>query len=157
MTQILIDNSNSITETVLFYRSEDYAFYVEPVPTNAANSLSIDTLELCIDETDSRVVHVWGFCPYTAWKRASLKPPNSKRAVLRVADVQLKPGIVVKLPPDEIWPEYVDASNGWVCIGDPVAQGEAIEFAPDSVAVINRGQLLALWLHPRELPKEISS
>lgn len=152
MTRFVIDPSKEITDTTLIYVPGDYAFNVDPFP-NVPGTLLFGMLEIHVDLKDYRVVYVWGYAPYVSWKPAVLTPPPSRRAALVVQDVRLEPGIARRLTAPGEKQGHVDINTGWVCLGDPNAQGEAVEFAPGCIAIIQDGQLLTLWLHPKELPK----
>src|SRR5260370_36844878 len=149
MTKLVVSSSGEITNGTLIYVPGDLAFNVTPLPANAHGTLLFSMLELRVDLTDYHIVYVWGYAPYLSWKPAILSPPSSQRAALVVVDTLLEPGIARELAAPGEKQGYVDINSGWVCIGDSNAQGEAIEFAPDCIAVINGGQLLTLWLHPK--------
>ncbi len=153
MTKLIINPSGEITSTTLIYVPGDFAFNVVPFSRNVSGTLLFSMLELHVDLTDYHVMYVWGYAPYLSWKPATLNPPPFKRAALVVSDTLLEPGIARELAEPGEKQGYVDINTGWVCIGDSNAQGEAIEFAPNCVAIINNGQLITLWLHPKELPK----
>src|SRR5262249_50821309 len=109
----------------------------------------------------NRIVFVTGFCPYQSWRPARLTVPRFTRAALVVeTDRELTPGVSTRLNSREArWPTLVDARAGWVCLEMPGGRAplelRAVEFAPGCVAVIDNGQLVALWLHPQELPAEV--
>jgi len=50
----------------------------------------------------------------------------------------------------------VNKKMGWVCIGTPGTHNKnMVEFAPGCVATMNGQELIALWLHPTNLPDGI--
>jgi hypothetical protein len=157
MTRFAVDPSKQITGADLVYVPRDFAFNVVPLPGDASGTLLFGMLELHVNLTDYRVVYVWGYAPYLGWKLTSLNPPPSKRAALVVQDVRLEPGIARRLTAPEEKQGHVDIKTGWVCLGDPNAQGEAVEFASGCIAIVKDEQLLTLWLHPKELPKDWQS
>jgi hypothetical protein len=160
--KLVVDSSQQVSNSALVYRAKEYAFNAEPRPTDADTSLSINDVELMVDGRDKRVVFVTGFCPYQSWRPARLTVPRVRRAALRVeADRELQPGVSTRLNArEDRWPVLVDARTGWVCLekpGDRVGgELDAVEFAPGCVAVLDGGDLVALWLHPSDLPVEVS-
>jgi hypothetical protein len=42
---------------------------------------------------------------------------------------------------------YINIKNGWICVGDPLKTGEAVEFIKNCIAVISdTGKFTFLWL-----------
>jgi hypothetical protein len=152
MTRLVPDPSAQIAEAALVYVPKDLSFDVTPLPKGVEGILAFGTLQLQVDIANNRIIYVWGYAPYVSWKPAVLNPPLSKRATLVVVGTQLQPGVARELWAPGSKQGYVDVNTGWVCIGEPDTQGEAIEFALDCIAVLKGGQLLTLWLHPKELP-----
>ena len=152
-----ISKPHSTTEAQLVYKTEDYAFDSEPRPTGCAYAVSVNEVELMIDEEQSRVVFVTGYCPYHSWRLARLTPPHSTRGMLHfVAEEGLIPGQTKKITSRESrWAVFVDPTNGWVCLGSHGDRGPAVEFAPGCIAVLHNDQLVAIWLHPDDLPADV--
>lgn len=47
------------------------------------------------------------------------------------------------------WKTYYDEENGWICIGNPQCEnGVAVEFAQNTLAVIDNRELKAIWIKP---------
>jgi hypothetical protein len=46
---------------------------------------------------------------------------------------------------------FVDRTTGTVCLGDPGPSITGVEFASGTVAILNGGNLSALWLMPEWL------
>lgn len=132
----------------LSYIADDYSFDVEPHVTLIDFYIAINYL--CLTVVDKQVVEVSGFCPYGTWIETSFTAPHYKSGILEVID-DLEPGRTWALD-DEIWPIHVNKSTGWVCIGNPEATGEAVEFMNNAVAMVHDKQLIALWLKPEKLP-----
>jgi len=135
----------------LVYRRNDMAFATEPGLDGRGISVVINEVELFVDDS-GRVISVSGYCPYQGWRHTSFSPPKHDPGVLTVV------GLHPSTEPDGMafglndvtnrWPVHVNA-EGWVCIGDPANSGdEAVEFAPNSVAVLREDQIVALWLCP---------
>lgn len=134
----------------LVYRPYDYAFDVEPKPEGGESSLLVNDLQLEIDD-EGRVLYVWGYCPHTSWSTASVEPPLARRATLAAETPDdLAPGTSMRIS-KERWPVHVDLQTGWVRVGRCV-EGDVVEFAPGVRACLSEGELVCLWLRPRELP-----
>ena len=147
-----------VIEAQLVYSEQDCAFDFEPRPDDCAYAVSVNEVELMIDEELSRIVFVAGYCPYFGWRSVELVPPHSHRGVLEFEDAggHLIPGVTKKINSLESrWAVFVDPANGWVCMGSPGEHDSAVEFAPGCVAVLQREQLVALWLHPADLPRGV--
>lgn len=155
--RFIVDEIRQPRDLTLVYLPRDYAFSSEPRPADCAYAVGVNDLELMIDEEDLAVVFATGYCPHPGWQPAKLRPPRAIRAVLLAeADTALLPGRTVGLTArDQRWPVLVDVENGWVCLGPPDRAGRAIEFASGCVAVLEEGALVAVWLHPKDLPSGI--
>lgn len=157
--RFIVDKTKPVCDGTLVYLAKDYAFSVEPRPENCVYAVGINELELMIDEEDLVVVFVTGYCPHPGWQSAKLNPPRASRAVLRFeSDSALVPGKTIGLTSrDSRWSVFVDPQNGWVCLGTPDQVGRAVEFASGCVAILDGPMLMALWLHPKELPPEVKN
>ena len=162
MIELVVDNKRPPVGGVLVYRPQEYAFAVEPRPAGTDCSLLVNTVEMLVERGDNRIVCVEGYCPHTGWKRARLVPPMAPcRATLRVKGVEFARGDAVGLNtyPAGLWPVRVDVETGWVCLERPdvykTDEVDAVQFAAGCVAVLDKGQLVSLWLHPNELPEGI--
>jgi len=157
-----VDMTQPLTETTLIYRAGDYAFDSDPHPADCAYAIGVNEVELMMNDEDDRgeyrVVFVMGYCPYFGWQSTKLEPPHAHRGVLYyIAEGGiLVPGITLGVTSLESrWPVFADLEGGWVCLGPHETQGMAVEFAPGCVAILRENELVALWLHPRELPEEV--
>ena len=142
----------------LVYDEEGYSFGVEPFQSNIGfSSLSINYLQIEIDY-DKRIVYVWGCEPLIQYERTNLFPEKyEKKDLVAVISRELIPGISIALDKDQEWPTYINKEMGWVCVGDPtIKDRRLIEFAPDCVAALDtQNEMVAIWLHPRELPLHV--
>ena len=63
-----------------------------------------------------------------------------------------RPGEGISIPLTKVneWPTFYDPISGWLCIGQPITSQtcESVEFATNTVAVIDEASLRAIWLHP---------
>lgn len=149
-------------EGELVYRDADHAFDFVPASmgiarehagASGATSLLLGTLQLEVSAESGVVLYPWGYHPKAAWRASSLSPAAVRRGAVRaLSDAPLVAGISRDVAPSARWTTSYDSKSGWVRIArsesDAVA-AEAVEFAPGSVAVIERGALVELWLHPR--------
>jgi hypothetical protein len=156
----IVDTTQSPVDTTVVYRAADCAFDSEPRPADCAYALGVNEVELMMDEEESgryRVVFVTGYCPYWGWRSAKLEHPrHAPRGVLYYVAPggTLLPGVTVGITSRESrWPIFFDCESGWVCLGPHEIEGVAVEFAPGCVAILRSDQVVAVWLHPPELPE----
>jgi hypothetical protein len=123
MMRLVPDSSVEIVEATLIYVPKDLAFNVVPIPKRARGALLFNMLELSVDILTSQIVGVWGYEPHLSWKPATLSSPTAKREALVVVGTKLEPGVAQRLTRAGEKQGYVDVDTGWVCIGDPNAQG----------------------------------
>ena len=136
---------------VLVYRSQDYAFDVEPRPLGGGWSLLVNDLQLEVDEA-GRVLYLWGLCPSDAWSETCDSPPAYRRGALR-AEVpdDFAPGQAMHINRKR-WPVSVNRHEGWVRIGEKHGGEDCVEFANGMVACLAAGRLTSIWLRPASLP-----
>jgi hypothetical protein len=136
----------------LLYIQQDYAFSFSPKSGLGITSLVIDTLQLTIDKK-GHVLNVWGYCPYQSWQLSEISPPNYIRGSLFVQLEEITPQISEQIAGLGEWKILVNSSTGWVCIGEEKSSpsSKAIEFASNSVAVVEENCLKAVWLRPENL------
>lgn len=140
----------------LVYRPEDYSFDIEDLDGTGDSSIMINDLQLEIDY-EGKIMYVWGLCPLIIYEETNEFPFEYKTASL-IALLDKPPilGISYRLNEDHRWPIYINKKKGWVCIGNPQIQNKLlIEFAPNCVAAIKGETLVAVWLHPKELPNSV--
>ena len=152
MIRFAVGSSPSPPGGQLVYRRNEFSFDTEPSEGGRAISIAVNEVQLFVDD-GGRVIYVSGYCPYHGWDQTSLTTPKYRRGDLIVVD--LNPGSIptgMGFGLNDLssrWPVYVNP-QGWVCIGDSADQGDqAVEFAPNCVAVLRGDSLVALWLHPR--------
>ena len=144
-----IESGHTAEQRKLFYTPEEYSFGVEP--TVLAIDFDIVVNYLILTAVEGKIIEVSGFCPYGAWTKSSYTVSKYTKGILRVID-NLEPGFSYRLN-DVDWPIYVNVQTGWVCVGNPTAPGEGVEFMDNCVAIIGNGELVALWLKPESLPE----
>lgn len=141
----------------LIYRVEDYAFATEPRSVTSGASITINEIELMLDEERQPcVVFVEGYCPHPGWRTAVLRPPLAHVGLLRLlAERPITAGSVTAMQAKgDRWPTLVDRAAGWIRVGhgNPDDDHRGIQFAPGAVGVLEGDRLRALWLHPECLP-----
>jgi hypothetical protein len=141
-------------EVSVVYKSDEYSFSVE---TNFAlppafTSVQVNEVQLELDR-EGRVLYADGYCPHTGWSEMQSNPPGARRGGLFVRDILFAAGVSIRIS-KERWPVGMNQQTGWVCIGEQLQLGAscAVEFAADSIAVLEGGSLKALWLKPCKLP-----
>ncbi len=137
----------------LVYRAEDYSFDVEPLDGSGDTSIMINDLQFEIDH-EGKIMYVWGLCPLIEYNETDEAPKNYEfNSLVVLLDKPLMPGISYRLNEKERWPIYINKEKGWVCLGNPeVKSKQLIEFAPNCVATMDGQELIAVWLHPKDLP-----
>ncbi len=137
----------------LVYRDEDYSFDREPHDGTGFTSIMINDLQLEIDD-EGKIIYVWGLCPLIQYKEIEEVPRKYKsHSLMALLDKPPVPGISYRLNEGKRWPIYINRKKGWVCLGNPeTTDKQLIEFAPNCVATMDRQELIAVWLHPKQLP-----
>ena len=134
----------------LVYRRTEYSFNAAGLrPPECKASIAINEVQLEYGD-DRHVRCVTGYCPYQGWKETNWSPPLYSKAGLIVLNPQeIIPGVAVGLNDlTSRWEVHVNR-DGWVCLGEPSERGlQAVEFAPDCVAVLKGNTLVGLWLRP---------
>lgn len=147
--QLKIEQTNTTENRKLFYILDAYSFDMEP--TILAINIEICINYLTLATVDESIIEVSGFCPYGTWIKSDHNPPSYCSGTLKVI-TDKEPGFSYRIN-EKDWPIYVNIKTGWVCVGNPEAAGEAVEFINNCVAVVNKDdQLVALWLKPESLP-----
>lgn len=137
----------------LVYRNKDYSFDREPHDGSGFTSIMINDLQLEIDD-EGKIIYVWGLCPLIEYKETEEAPlgyqAHSLVALLAPPPI---PGISYRLNEDNRWPIYINKKKGWVCLGNPKTKGkQLIEFVPNCIATMDGREIIAVWLHPKDLP-----
>ena len=133
------------------YRSQDFAFDVEPKPERGGASVLVNDVQLEVDE-EGEVLYAWGLCPHTTWSETYDSPPTTRRGTLLAElpdDFVL--GTSIRINRDR-WPVAANPETGWVRIGESGAVEDCIEFADGMVACLAGGRLVRLWIHLTTLP-----
>lgn len=148
--KFLIEGGNNVPAKELTYLGDEFSFYMESFESDYDLELALNKLTLSL--IDNKVVQITGFCGLAISMNSNICVPEYSKGFLRV-EHDLKNGFVYGIY-DEDQPVHLNTKSGWVCIGDPLKIGSAVEFIKNCVAVVSdNGDLLSLWLKPKSLPK----
>jgi hypothetical protein len=132
-----------ISNGTLVYRPSEYSFDVVPRPNNFTSVL-INDLNLELDE-QGRVVSIWGLCPYTTWKTATLNPPNAEFGdVFILLGAPLERGISLRSNRDR-WPIFVDKVSGWVRVDGGCSRVRAVKVMIGVILGVFLFRNVAVW------------
>jgi len=152
----------------LVYLEEEHSFFIEPDIELAYGSISVNDLQLELDN-EERIIYVHGYTPLFKYKEIDNFPRlYETKDLIAILDDEPDPdefpgNPTYSLVKNSNWPYsiewdiYINKKMGWVCVGDPTIEGKRlIEFAPDCVAALDKeNEMVAIWLHPRELPSHV--
>lgn len=134
----------------LVYCGEEHSFTAVPQPSGGITSVLLNDLQLEIDD-EGTVIYAWGLFPSVEkCDPTTFNPPEAIRRRLRfISDDDWTPGISIRIN-KRPWDVFANAETGWVGVGNPNASSNSIgvEFAPNSIAVIERRSIVAVWLKP---------
>jgi hypothetical protein len=148
--KFLIKYTGQTEQRILTYNFAEYSFDIEPFVKFIDFDIVVNKLNLTVVDYH-KVIQVWGYCGLTHSIKSNYEVPKSEKGLLIIVD-DFKPGFSYRLTNDEL-PIYVNARTGWICIGNPLKLGNAVEFINNCVAVIDEDkEFVALWLKPHILP-----
>lgn len=143
-----IDNNRKKLEGQPIYLKDEYSFDFEPTE-NVDISLLVGYLTLGIDSETMQVRQVYGYNPNSSWTEKSLLLPLSTPGAL-ILEGDIEPGVSKRLVDSNSWSSYYDRKSGWICIGsyELTANDKVVEFANETIAVVENGYLKSLWINP---------
>ena len=152
--KFLVKNNEIPQAFSLVYREEEYSFKTELHDDIGITSIMVNDLQLEIDD-EGKIIYVWGFCPLIKYEETNETPKNfESNSLVALLDKLPIPGISYRLNENDRWPIYINKMKGWVCIGNPKVFGDQrIEFVSDCVAVLDKLEMITIWLKPKCLPK----
>lgn len=145
-----IQKTDQIHQYTLSYVAEEYSFSMKPAVTSVDFEIAVNELTLTVLSWE--VIQVEGYCPYQEWKSSYIQPPVYDKGHLKVKEQEINFSGAYDLTRDARWPTFVNIKQGWVCIGNPTQEGQAVEFNENCIATIDKGNLTTLWLKPNKLP-----
>jgi hypothetical protein len=142
----------------LYYYQDEYSFSFKPTASNqfslhvgqhGRTSLLIGSLQVEISIEYRSLLFAWGYHPYQRWREKDLTAPKALAyGVTLGSEIVLEEGISVALVGVGSWDTWYDSETQWVCVGSYHQPVEATiaEFATNTIAVISKSRLVALWL-----------
>jgi hypothetical protein len=144
--RFIIDYSRDPEEKDLVYYLDEYSFDMKPWVNFMDIELAINKLTLTV--LDNQIIQLSGFCSLPKLMNSNICTPDYSKGRLMIEHNQ-KPGFTFRIY-EEDQPVYLNNKSGWVCIGDPSKEGNAVEFIKNCLAVVDSdGNLKSLWLKPR--------
>lgn len=132
----------------LVYVINENSFDFKP-SRNSDITLMIGYIYLGIDSETKLAQQIWGYNSKSSWIEKSLKIPTCYKGELILAE-EIEAGLSRRLVECGKWQTSYDKGTGWVCIGNEcISLNEvAIEFAKNTIAVLDGEKLKSIWLRP---------
>lgn len=148
-----VSRTDVVPNIILVYRADEFSFDTEPAPVAGFTSILVNDLNLEVDGS-GRIISVWGVCPYTRWKPASLAPPAADPGeAFVISETPLGRGISMRINPQNRWDTFADPTSGWVCIRTGAACDSATRILPGIILETSQGgEFCAIWLKPEQFP-----
>lgn len=148
--KFLIEYTGKTEQRILTYNIAEFSFDVEPTVQFIDFNIVVNKLNLSVVDYH-KIIQVWGYCGLANNIKSNYEVPKYEKGLLIIVD-HFKPGYSYRLTNGDL-PIYVNTKTGWICIGDPIKLGNAVEFINNCVAVIDEDkEFVALWLKPHILP-----
>ncbi len=144
-----INYTKRIDNSILTYDDKELSFDMKPWKNEIDYNLTINNISLGV--IDNEIIQIDGFCGLRKEMNSAYSPPFVKSGVLEILNI-LTPGFSYSISETD-FPIYTNVKTGWICIGNPEIEGNAVEFLNNCIAVLNEDKnLIALWLKPKSLP-----
>lgn len=136
-----------------YYNHNDYSIEfccdVAPLAISEPHySIAVKDVEFDIDMNDGGLLRAHGFSPIDAWRRASLRVPESEDGrVFVVGYNSLRLGVTYNI--DSISDDVIlyDDQTGWVCMGtEPSREHVGIKCSPSLLVVFERDNATSIWI-----------
>jgi len=145
-----IEYTGKTEQRLLTYNLVEFSFDIEPTIQFVDFDIVVNKLNLTVVD-QHKIIQVWGFCGLSHSIKSNYEVPKYEKGLLKII-TDFKPGLSYRLASEEL-PIYVNLKTGWICIGDPLKIGTAVEFINNCVAVIDDDkEFVSLWLKPHILP-----
>jgi len=145
-----INYTNNLEDKTLIYREDEYSFDMSP--WNHVIDFELVLNKLTMTVVADKVTQLSGFCGLADCMNSNICVPEYSKGKLKI-EHSLKNGFAYGIY-NEDQPVYLNTKSGWVCIGNPLKLGNAVEFIQNCVAVISDdGEFLSLWLKPKAMPE----
>ncbi len=147
------DYSRSSLEKRIRYHEDPGLIITYPTSYDGPNGVLLDRFLVYFDS--SNVANsVDGSLETGKVITATIHPPKSRPGVLTCVPIDKSEGV-----PNILENEldiYCNPETGWLCLGDPEAQGESVEFITNCIAVLSDSHnITSLWIRPDVLPKSL--
>jgi hypothetical protein len=140
-----IELTNDIRQSIVKYISEEFSFDNEPKINETDFDLAYNRLNLTV--VDEQVVQIWGYAGDVKKLGFDLDIPDYNKGVLKV-EGEFEYGLSYGINKGHV-PTYYNQKSGWICIGNPKARGNGVEFIGNCVAFVNDSDDLAsIWIKP---------
>ena len=132
------------------YLKDEQSFFYDPwndVDFSILIAYGYNSLDINLNS--GRVLQMTGLNPSCKWISKELTAPVYQQGILVVSfDEKKQAGTGMQYANN--WETYFDCKTGWVCIGDPQYSrtSDSVEFAKNTIAVIDDGQLSSIWIKP---------
>lgn len=143
----IVYNKNKVIGD-LFYNKEQYINFIPSI--NSDISILISYLNIQFSSENMNAKYVWGFIPKQSWLDMKLQTPNYSSGELKIIS-DCMPGVSYRLDDfNNMWDTYYDSTSRWLCVGDYnlIDTDLAVEFATNTVAILQENKLKSLWLKP---------
>lgn len=139
-----VEYSDKIARKEIIYISHEHSMLMEPHNYWVDFTILIKYLNLNV--LDGKVIDISGFFPSKEWIDSQVTPPQATHGNLIVKG-DFVPDISYRMGEENI-PVYYNSKTHWVCVGDPEAKGQCVEFIRNCIAVVDdEHKLKSLWMH----------
>ena len=140
-----------------FYLADDSSLLYNGLQGNFSVLLGGNwRFELIVDSQTGLCTHMQSFLKKLEVTAANLDLPDStKKDLYFVGEKPLEPGCGCHYHPFNNM-AFWDEKKKILCYGDPCSKGEAVEFTPKTIAIINDTQLKSMYLVLDCIDREIS-
>ena len=140
-------------EGMLIYDLKESTFYYEPWnDVDFSIILGSSYIGLDLNLYENKILQMSGYSSKRNWIKKRLTIPDGSTGELYISKLDKNwfsgSGVIYDISTNI----YFDINTGWICIGnlfEEVSYKNVVEFAKDSIAVINNeGVLLSLYIRP---------
>lgn len=132
------------------YSMKEQAFFTQPdAPSDFSIMIKGGYTSLDVSLISSTLYCVSGLSPQNTWKKAKLMYPSASQGLVKVIfDFSVQPGMGIDYAIN--WETFYDTSTGVICICNSNIPYDVanVEFTNNTVASIDNGNLVAVWLKP---------
>jgi len=141
--RFIADYTDDVLEKTLVYSVEDSSFDTLPQASVSDNVFYLNVDHFCLYVLDRQVVYLEAFYPLNKEWISDIDVPVSRRGNLRMEGTYTYDEHY-SLTLDTV-PAHINFKTGWVCLGDPNARNNAVEFINGCIAVVADYKIITLW------------